>query len=304
MAVDPCFRLLSLSPAATATPKGLSRMEAKPQRKRDLLPLDAEDMKVVQGCMDERPLAVLSVPSVRHSITLSRLQRLETGGVHLIGNPNPAVIENTIEHNLKGLAVCLDRPERLLGILPSMQYVRANLQNLRVLTVGPRSESELFFLISLGFKPENIRGLDLISYSSSVDLGDMHDMPYGAAEFDIIALSGCLGYSTDNAQVVREVLRVAKHHAIVAILEEYNPKTNERLMAEGCLLKTERPRYNTCEDLLKLFDGHIQAVAFRHDITHVPPFMLDQTIELIVVFTLKNGSGLSSGEVHENGLHE
>jgi SAM-dependent methyltransferase len=261
------------------------------------LPLDPEDIKIMRSCMEERPLGALSIPSVRHRITMSRLQRLEPGAMHLMGNPNPAVIENTIEHNLKGLAVCLDRPERMLGILPSMQYVRTNLQNLRVLTVGPRSESELFFLVSLGFRPENIRGLDLISYSSSVDLGDMHDMPYGVAQFDIIALSGCLGYSTDNAQVVREVVRVAKDHAIVAVLEEYSPKTNEQLMAEGSLLKTKRPRYSTCEDLLKLFEGHIQAVAFRHDITHVPPAMLDQTIELIVVFTLKKGHG-SSPESH------
>jgi SAM-dependent methyltransferase len=241
--------------AEPASADGTTRMEGKPQPRKDLLPLDAEDRKIVQACIDESPLSALSIPNVRYAITLSRLHRLDPGAVRLMGNPTAAVIENAIEHNLKGLAVCLDRPERLLGILPSMQYVRANLQNLRVLTVGPRSESELFYLISLGFNPENIRGLDLISYSSAVDLGDMHDMPYGAAEFDVIALSGCLGYSNDNAQVVREVCRVAKPNAIVAILEEYSPKSNQQMIAEGVLLKTDRPRYKTCEDLLKPFEG-------------------------------------------------
>src|SRR5947207_5946882 len=106
---------------------------------RDLLPFDEQDVAVVNALLDQQPLGVLSIPAVRHQLTMSRLQRLTPGSVRIVGNPSPAVIENAIEHNLKGVGGCLDRPERLLGILPSLQYVRKNLPNLRVLTVGPRS---------------------------------------------------------------------------------------------------------------------------------------------------------------------
>ena len=41
-------------------------------------------------------------------------------------------------------------------------------------------------LTSAGFDPANIRGLDLISYSSMVDVGDMHDLPYEDDSFDIV----------------------------------------------------------------------------------------------------------------------
>ena len=45
---------------------------------------------------------------------------------------------------------------------------------IRKFCIGPRNEAEIFMLWSYGFKLENIVGLDLISYSPLIDLGDMY----------------------------------------------------------------------------------------------------------------------------------
>ena len=42
------------------------------------------------------------------------------------------------------------------------------------LSVGPRNEGELFAIRSLGFKWNNIKGLDLLTYSKLTELGDIH----------------------------------------------------------------------------------------------------------------------------------
>jgi len=57
---------------------------------------------------------------------------------------------------------------------------------------------------------KNIRGLDLISYSPWVDLGDMHAMPYEDDTWDITLVSMVLTYSENPRKVVDEVVRVTK----------------------------------------------------------------------------------------------
>ena len=78
-------------------------------------------------------------------------------------------------------------------------------------------------MIAAGFLPENIRGLDLISYSDFVDLGDMHAMPYDDNSFDVIIIGWVLGYSNDVAKVAQEILRVTRPNGVIAIGNQLTP---------------------------------------------------------------------------------
>jgi hypothetical protein len=93
-------------------------------------------------------------------------------------------IERTVSHNLRGLADHRGaRMKRLLAPLAAIETIKPDSD---VLVIGPRTESDLLLLASLGFSLSRIRGLDLISYSPLVDLGDMHELPYPADRFDVV----------------------------------------------------------------------------------------------------------------------
>ena len=193
--------------------------------------LGAEELAEINDFLMKYPRELLRIPHVRMMVAEKRLNNLQPGEMRALADPSGAVIENAIEHNLGAMRANTrnDRPARLLTPLASIGLIRARLETMKVLTVGPRTELEIFTLFSLGFSPWNIRGLDMISYSDLVDLGDMHAMPYPDGAFDMVVLGWVLAYSEDNDKVAEEVLRVANEGAFIAVGCEYNPKRYEEL---------------------------------------------------------------------------
>lgn len=240
---------------------GVTHLQGVPVTEQDL----ADITKAIQHNLNR----LFEFPLVRYQLAKTRFQRQMTKAeVKTVDNPTDYLIQNAVDHNLQGLAThsALARPDKLINVLKSTDTVLYRGPQMKVLSVGPRSESEIFSLIGAGFRAENVRGLDLISYSPYVDLGDMHAMPYADRSFDLVILGWVLAYSTDNPKAVSEVLRVAKPGALIAIGCEYNPKSSEDLAQSGGVLKTDYPRYYHTDDILKLFEGRIKSVIFRHDI--------------------------------------
>ena len=58
----------------------------------------------------------------------------------------------------------------------------------KILIIDTRSENELFLYLSYGFRIENIA--NLISYSDTIEIGDMHNLRYNDKEFDITMWMG------------------------------------------------------------------------------------------------------------------
>ena len=251
------------------------------------LELTPDDLGMINVLLAKHPEQLLHIPHVRALLSAARLKRLREEDVRTLEATGPGVIENALAHNLSNLSdtASLDRPTRLIGPLRSIKHILKNQKAMRVLTVGPRTEAELFTLMALGFEPRNIRALDLISYSALVDLGDMHDMLYPEASFDVVILSGVLGYSRDNPQVVREILRVAAPGAYVAIGCYYSPWSNEELNRSKTI-KMDGTRFESADDILALFDGVPREVLFRHDIH---PSMADTVGTVMVIFRLADG---------------
>ena len=196
----------------------------------------------------------------------------------------------TIEHNLKSLSDHVNaRMERLVQPLAAIETLDADS---RILVIGPRTEADLLLLIGYGFQSKNVRGLDLISYSPWIELGDMHEIPFEDDSQDAVVLGWVLAYSQEPERVAREMLRVARHGALLAIGVEYSELSNaevEKLIGYK-INETDRPRINSVPAMLELFAGYVDSVIFSHDapkkVSHTPQGLVPQPSSVIVIFSI------------------
>lgn len=89
----------------------------------------------------------------------------------------------------------------------------------RVLSIGPRTEIELYYLwLLFGFSWKNIVGADLVSTSPKIRLADMSiKLPFDDDTFDVIVASHCLEKSRSPETTRDEIRRVAKPGARVLV---------------------------------------------------------------------------------------
>jgi len=196
----------------------------------------------------------------------------------------------TVAHNLRGLTDHVTkRMQRLIQPLISIETLNTGS---RILVIGPRTESDLLMFRALGF--DDVRGLDLISYSPWVDLGDMHGMPYADSTWDAVILAWCLTYSREPEVVAREVIRVAKPGALIGVGLEYSTLTPDDVRALiGYEITTEDgpPRANSVGDVLSLFGSSVDHVYFDHDAprrrTHTRSGEIPDVSQVVVVFSIR-----------------
>jgi SAM-dependent methyltransferase len=245
-----------------------------------------EDIILVQKYIETYPNQTLHIPGLRAALTAARIDRLKPEDIKTFERSiDKDLIENTVEHNIQALkqATALARPDILIRPITSTNKFRVDSTTMKVLTIGPRTEAEVFSLMAAGFAPQNITGLDLISYSPFVELGDMHAMPYGNDRFDVIILGWVLGYSQNVPKAAAEIMRVAKPGAYIAIGHENDPTPRE-VLDEQRGFSLEGTDFSTSEEILDLFDGHVDKVTFRED---VAPGMENQVCHVMAVFRLK-----------------
>jgi SAM-dependent methyltransferase len=213
-----------------------------------------------------RNKSIFLLPGIRKRIVRLRLfyfiklkKRL-----HSISSEN--AFDVTVKHNLKGLYDCNDRMKSLIQPLVSIEKVN---KDSKILVIGPRNENDLFLLYGNGLTWKNIIGLDLISYTPKIKLGDMHKIPFEDNSFDVVICGWTLGYSATPDIAAKEMLRVAKNGALIAIAQEYSTLTKEDIeillgYAIQDYTKLEK-RINSTGQILYLFSGHVDHVYFDHD---------------------------------------
>jgi SAM-dependent methyltransferase len=241
---------------------------------RKLMTLSPEEMEAVRSYVSQHPIELLQILGVRNTITQMRIKKLNPDSIRTFDGSRDGLIENAVEHNLDGLlnAWSLSRPLCLIYPLLCLTAIHSRIGDLKVLTIGPRTESELLTLIAVGFKPEHIYGLDLMSYNGMVDVGDMHDMPYKDDEFDIVIAGWVIAYSQNRKQAAREILRVLKPNGFVAIGCEHKAQTDgteeEFFKKQGLSQRLDKATdYTTWSEqgILDLFDGIEKKVVFVSD---------------------------------------
>ena len=134
---------------------------------------------------------------------------------------------------------------------PLMSIDYLNFERDKVLSVGPRNEGELFQIRSMGFKWQNIYGIDLLSYSNLVTLGDIHNSKYMDNFFNVIICGWVITYSTNYEKILDELLRIVKNKGIISIGFSYNPNEDNSI-------------YST-EQILKRYEKNISQVYFNFD---------------------------------------
>ena len=171
------------------------------------------------------------------------------------------VMPGTVRHN--STEVMTDtfgsarRSQRLLNPLSALDPVFAGAHDLHVLSIGPRTCMELFHLMALGFRPENIKALDLISSDPMIETGDMHAMPYPDESFDVTISSWVLNYSSTPQTAVDEMVRVTKPHGLMAIGVTYAPQDQQ---PDPTIMGSMQ---RSAEDLIRLMGPRIEQIHFQ-----------------------------------------
>jgi hypothetical protein len=223
--------------------------------------------------------AVVAARFIWFAKVLRRLRTFQCGG----SDPS-SVAGNTILHNLKGLRdLAVNRSHLLVRPLSVIETLAVDA---RILSIGPRTEGELFNLAAHGFVWRQITGLDLISYSPRVQLGDMHQMSFPADSFDAVVLGWVFAYSEDPSRAAREVIRVARHGAVVAVGVEFNPMSPEEVIREAGYLPGARKRILSCEEILGFFGHAVDHVYHNHT---VAPHRKSEMGAFCVVFSVRKG---------------
>lgn len=199
--------------------------------------------------------------------------------------------ETTISHNIKGLKYCNNRIELLIKPLSVVELLN---QDSEVLIIGPRNEHDLYCLVAHGFRKNRVRGLDLISYSPWIDLGDMHSTPYSDNRFDAVIIGWTLSYSRDPKKLAKEIRRIIKDGGIVAIGVEYSTMTEaDEVELMGYAIQEFdllNKRVNCVDDILELFSPNVNEVFFRHDApqkrSHTKSGLIENVSNVAVIFSV------------------
>ncbi|MEQ1790039.1 MAG: methyltransferase domain-containing protein [Rickettsiales bacterium] len=218
--------------------------------------------------LEKHPQELLKIPAVRARLSRYRRAKLFEEGKLKLKTEDTNIIQNAVVHNLETMEGGADdggRISLLTGPLTGIDYVASNIANMKVLTIGPRSESEIFTLMAAGFKLDNITGIDLISYSPLIDHGDMHSLPYPNNSFDIIIAGWVLAYSKNNDLAAKEILRVCKPHGYIAAGSAYTPPSRgtPKEITGTNIIGT---RFSSTKDFTKNFDHGIERVVFSGDV--------------------------------------
>jgi Methyltransferase domain len=233
---------------------------------------------------------LLMIPSVREFVGRARLWYYLTLRKRWHTVNSQYAFDVTVKHNLKRLADFSNpRMDLLIRPLSVLEFLN-NKSN--VLIIGPRNENDLLKLIAAGFSHSRVRGLDLMTYSPWIDFGDMHQTPYQDNRWDAIVCGWTLSYSRNPVLFSKELIRIAKPGCAIAIAVEYACLSYEEAIELGGYSIEDKgfERINSVDQILRLFEGHVEHVYFSHDAPlkrhHTGKGLIPDPSGVAVVFTV------------------
>ncbi|OHA24448.1 MAG: hypothetical protein A3D50_01465 [Candidatus Taylorbacteria bacterium RIFCSPHIGHO2_02_FULL_44_12] len=176
---------------------------------------------------------------------------------------NTQIGEKTISHNLSAFEL----PRAVFGcggrmgllIYPIIGYFSKNRRSKKILVVGCRTEDDIYWLRAYGFI--DTYGFDLISYSSNILLGDIHQTSFPDRTYDVILLGWMISYTKDPHSVIKECQRIMKPKGLLGISLEHNPLQDK----EG-LGSVRVNNLNCTDDIINLLDSASKhKIVFEYD---------------------------------------
>jgi SAM-dependent methyltransferase len=204
-----------------------------------------------------------SEPTLRHAWVYLRAVWFVRVRKKLRSQHSDDAFATTVAHNMRSLYGANNRMNLLLFPLSVIETLQ---RDARILVIGPRNENDLYTLAGLGFSLANIVGLDLISYSPRIRLGDMHAIPFPDGAFDAVVCGWTLSYSANPRKAAEEIRRVTRPGGIVALGVEYSTMTLEdEVKLLGYAIQDSGRRVNSTADIRALFGDSVGTVYFEHD---------------------------------------
>ena len=201
---------------------------------------------------------VCAIRYVWYVFLLRRMRMLQVTGSD--------VAANTVTHNLRGMFdLAVERSLRLIIPLVSLETVRERVREARILSIGARTEGELYNLYAYGFAKRNVRAVDLVSYSPRVELGDMHALAFADDSFDITLIGWVLAYSDNKAKAAGEIIRVTRAGGLVAIGSEWLRASVSDISDELGYTPGSASRISDMHSLVSLFRENIDHIYFSQD---------------------------------------
>ncbi|QWD94872.1 methyltransferase domain-containing protein [Polynucleobacter sp. MG-Unter2-18] len=200
---------------------------------------------------------VLKIDLIRNYFCWIRFQ-FKKGDIRIFEAIGSEVGKETIEHNMGALSnrAAYGMGNRMALLLYPLAALVRDIERPKVLIVGPRTEDDIFWARSLGML--DARGLDLFSYSSMIDIGDMHATRYATAEFDAVILGWVVSYSSVPGGLLQECQRIVKPGGYLGFGIESNPE----LRATGEVKPPRANSLNSASDIAALTTANI---VFIHD---------------------------------------
>jgi ubiquinone/menaquinone biosynthesis C-methylase UbiE len=145
----------------------------------------------------------------------------------------------------------------LIHGLLSLEFID---KNAKILVIGPRTENDILILNGYGFK--NIVGLDLITYSPYILLGDMHAMPFNDNYFDVVICGWTISYSKEPDIACNEIYRVLNSSGIAIFGFDHLNINNSNIKGDA---PVQPNRINSTSDIKKMFENKIHSVYAEYD---------------------------------------
>lgn len=138
--------------------------------------------------------------------------------------------------------------------------VAEKIKDLKVLSIGPRTEGELYAFFAHGFEMKNIQGVDLFSYSPKITPADMHDLPFEDNSFNVVMMGWCIAYSDNKYLAASEAARVLVDGGYLIVGVSYSPKSNEQIIKERGYLIGSEERLTSLKLVAQLFGDRLENV--------------------------------------------
>jgi len=195
----------------------------------------------------ENPQTLLEIGGIRRWLSSVRFES-NKNNMKKPDAPDENSYDYTVDWNVYSLnnQVSNDRPAHLIKPVTAIPRISKNIKEKKLLSIGPRSEHELFILYGHGFSPENVTAIDLMSYSPLIQIGDMHSLPFPDNSFDVLVCGWTLAYSTDKKRAASEMARCVRPGGVIAMGNS----------------NFELP---TVASVLDLFGSNVGQVFFQHD---------------------------------------
>mgnify|MGYP004290280341 CR=1 FL=1 len=123
--------------------------------------LSRQELQAILTGLSKTPQRLLALPEVRAAVARHRFDRLKSErGLEFSPFEEDDLRTGAVQHNVDGLNAlpALDRTAELVQPLLSLNIVKANINSLRVLSIGPRSEIELLAIMPAIHTLRPVRG--------------------------------------------------------------------------------------------------------------------------------------------------